>query len=79
MCLKEQCVSRCGFIRGVGLAGKGFFQSRGQFCWELGLETRLKVPACQPTPPCPGFADAGVQGSCRLGEKIGQRQGSSRG
>lgn len=47
--LKEAVVSKCGFIREVGLVGKGVFKSRDQFCWELGLVTRNKAPACQPT------------------------------
>lgn len=41
-----------------------------------GLEDEAQAPACGPTHPCPGpqAADAGVKGSCRLGEKTGQRQ-----
>lgn len=30
----------------MGLVGKEFFESGGQFFWELGLETRPKALAC---------------------------------
>lgn len=46
--------------RGMGLVGKEFFESGGQFFWELGLETRHKALACGPLIVTEGSKAVGV-------------------
>lgn len=77
------CVSKRGFIRGVGLVGKGFFESRCQFCWELGLGDQVQgLSVLAHSAPEGAKAVAVVVGLQMLGQRApagwGRRRGRTR-